>query len=58
MQKKPSRYRIIILLNGAVWIVYDIFMGAYTMLASHIFTVASALLGIIRLDVLKKEKSE
>lgn len=56
MQKNPSRYRIIILLNGAVWIIYDIFMGAYTMLASHIFTVASAVLGIIRLDILKKEK--
>ena len=55
IQKKTSRYRLIILLNGAMWILYDLFMGAYTMLASHIFTVASALSSIIRLDILKKK---
>ena len=32
----------------------DVFMGAYTMLLPHIITVGSALLGIIRLDLLKK----
>ncbi len=57
-QKKPTNYRIILLLNGTIWLIYDVFMGAYTMLASHIITVGSALLGIIRLDLLKKtEKS-
>lgn len=56
IQKKTSHYRLVILLNGAMWILYDLFMGAYTMLASHIFTVASALSGIIRLDILKKNK--
>ena len=56
MQKKTSRYRIIILFNGIAWLIYDIIMGAYTMLASRIFTVTSALLGIIRLDILKKEE--
>lgn len=58
-QKKPTNYRIILLLNGTIWLIYDVFMGAYTMLASHIITVGSALLGIIRLDILKKpEKAE
>ena len=56
MQKRSSNYRIIILFNGIAWLVYDIIMGAYTLLASRIFTVASALLGIIRLDILKKEE--
>ena len=54
IQKKPTYYRIVILLNGALWVVYDIFIQNYGMLASHIITVASALIGIIRCDVLKK----
>lgn len=53
-QKKPKNYRIVLLLNGVIWLIYDVFVGAYTMLASHIITVGSALLGIIRLDILKK----
>ena len=55
-QKKPTNYRIILLLNGTIWLIYDIVMGAYTMLASHIITMGSALLGIIRLDILKKKE--
>ena len=53
-QKNPTKYRIVLLLNGAIWLIYDVFVGAYTMLASHIITVGSALLGIIRLDLRKK----
>ena len=56
-QKKPTNYRIILLLNGVIWLIYDVFMGAYTMLASHIITVGSALLGIIRLDLRKKTET-
>ena len=55
-QQKPSKYRILILLNGAVWMIYDIFIGAYGMLASHAVTVVSALSGIIRFDIMKKEE--
>ena len=54
--KKPTYYRIIILLNGALWIIYDIFLKNYTMLISHIITVASAVIGIIRMDILRKNK--
>ena len=56
LQKKTSNYRVIMFLNGATWIVYDVIIAAYTMLLSHIFTSGSALLGIIRLDILKKDK--
>ena len=56
IQKKPTYYRIIILLNGALWIIYDIFLKNYTMLISHIITVASAVIGIIRMDILRKNK--
>ena len=55
-QKNATNYRIIMLLNGAVWTVYDLFLGAYAMLATHIFVVVSALIGIIRLDILKKSE--
>ena len=55
-QKNPRNYRIVLLLNGAIWIAYDLFVGAYSMLASHIITVVSALSGIIRLDILKKSE--
>ncbi|MBO5908168.1 MAG: YgjV family protein [Clostridia bacterium] len=54
MQKKPSAYRIIILLNGALWLIYDIYVQSYGMLISHIITVVSALVGIVRIDLLKK----
>ena len=56
LQKKPTNYRIIMVLNGAVWMIYDFIVGAYTMLASHIFTVVSAAIGIIRLDILKQSE--
>jgi hypothetical protein len=54
-QKNPKYYRITMLLNGATWTVYDVFIGAFTMLASHIVTSVSAAIGIIRLDI-KKNK--
>ena len=56
LQKKSSNYRITMVLNGVIWMVYDLFVGAYTMLASHIITFVSALLGIIRLDLCKSKK--
>lgn len=55
IQKNTLYYRILLLLNGVTWIVYDLFMGAYTMLASHIFVVVSAVLGLVRFHILKKE---
>lgn len=58
IQKKSKNYRMIMLLNGTVWAIYDVCIGAYTMLASHIITFGSALLGIIRLDVLKKTETK
>ena len=34
IQKKTTNYRIIMFLNGATWIVYDVIISAFTMLAS------------------------
>lgn len=58
-QKNPKYYRIIMLSNASTWFAYDIFVGAFAMLATHGFTIVSALWGIIRFDVMKKkDKSE
>ena len=54
MQEKPSRYRVFMLFNGIIWMIYDISVGAYTMMISHIVTTLSAIIGIVRLD--KKHK--
>lgn len=54
IQEKPSYYRIFMLLNGLIWVIYDVSVGAYTMIISHIVTAASAGVGIIRLDLKKK----
>ena len=53
-QKKPSGYRIFMLLNGIIWMIYDVSVSAYTMILSHIVTTLSAVVGIIRLDIKKK----
>lgn len=51
IQEKPSRYRVFMLLNGLIWMIYDINLGAYTMIISHMATALSAGVGIIRLDL-------
>lgn len=51
MQEKPSVYRILILINGLIWVVYDLNVGAYAMILSHALTSTSALIGILRLDL-------
>ena len=56
IQKNTLHYRLLLLLNGMTWIVYDLVLEAYGMLASHIFVVASAVLGLVRFHILKKDK--
>ena len=51
VQEKPACYRIFMLLNGIIWMIYDCNVGAYTMIISHMATALSAGIGIIRLDL-------
>ena len=51
VQEKPGNYRLFMLLNGIIWIVYDFGVDAYTMIISHIATALFAGIGIIRLDL-------
>lgn len=54
-QKNPSRYRLLFLANGIVWLIYDLILpAAITMTLSHMVTIVSALIGIIRLDLSRK----
>jgi hypothetical protein len=46
------------LMNSLVWCFYDIFVQAYTMLASHLITVGSALIGLIFFDIIRYYKSK
>ena len=57
-QKKPTNYRIIMLMNSLIWCFYDIFVQAYTMLASHLITVGSALIGLIFFDIIRYFKTK
>ncbi len=54
VQSKPSGYRIFMLLNGLIWMIYDFSVSAYAMIISHVATALSAGLGIIRLDLKRK----
>ncbi len=55
IQEKPSRYRIFMLMNGILWMIYDVNVSAYTMIISHIATTVSASVGIIRLDLIERK---
>lgn len=52
IQEKPSVYRAFMLANGVIWMIYDVNLGAYTMILSHVATALSAGVGIVRLDIL------
>ncbi len=57
-QKNASFYRLLILANGIIWLIYDLLLPAsITMAVSHIITIASAVLGIVRLDILAKKQN-
>lgn len=53
-QEKSSNYRICMLLNGLIWMAYDVTLGAYTMIISHAVTFLAALIGMISLDFKKQ----
>ncbi len=57
-QAKPSVFRILSLLNGLAWVIYDIGIGAYTMTITHGIVIVSAIIGIVRLDLKRNNKEE
>ncbi len=59
VQTKPFGCRIFHSVNSALWIVYDIVVGAYTMVLTHGVILISLLIAIVRYDIIKQpEKVE
>ena len=59
--KKASGYRIFILVNTLIWIVYDYYGGNVpnvSMLITHIVLLISNIIAIVRLDVLGRSNTE
>ncbi len=54
LQEKEKHIRIISLTNAIMWLIYDLIVGAYATVISDVFFSASAIIGIIRFDILKK----
>lgn len=56
VQKNASVCRIFAAINSTLWIGYDIGTYAWTTILTHGFSLASSLIGIIRLDLGNKNK--
>ena len=56
-QKKPSNYRIFAAINPLFWIAYDIPTQAYVYILMHSGIFISAIVGIVRLDIIGKRKA-
>lgn len=57
VQENSSRMRTATAFNMALWIVYDITIGAYTNVITHALTLVSALTAKLRLDRRKKDNT-
>ena len=53
--KKPTYYRIAFVFNSSMWIIYNFCITAYTSILTQAFLLVSLIIGIIRLDILKKD---
>ncbi len=58
-QKTSTMYRVIMVANGGIWLLFDILSKTYDMVPAHIITVVAAIIGILRLDLgLGKKKDD
>lgn len=49
-------FRVIVIISSISWIMYNIIVGAYIGVIGNMFQLTSAIIAIIRFDILKKEK--
>ena len=56
VQPSPFFYRVCRIINGAIWTIYCVCAGAYTMILTQVLGMVSAATAIWRLDIKKKEK--
>lgn len=52
----PRIIRILKLISFPCWLVYDIYVGSISGIVGDVMSIASVVVGIVRLDILKKEK--
>ena len=57
VQSKEKYVRLLILGNLTSWMIYDIFVGAYSAASSDIFVISSTLIAIYRYDIKKEVKN-
>lgn len=55
-QPNAKKYRIYMLLNSLIWVVYDIDLHAWTQILTHGFLAVSVLTAMARLDYGKNKK--
>lgn len=54
IQKNPPAYNVFNATKSAVWVAYDIFVGAYTTAIAHFFVFTSAIVAIVVFNRRKK----
>ncbi|MDY6314447.1 MAG: YgjV family protein [Clostridia bacterium] len=55
-QPNAKKYRIYMLMNSLIWVVYDIDLHAWTSIFTHGFLAASVVVAMARLDIKKRVK--
>lgn len=55
-QKSLKKYRILVVISIILWTVYNFVVGAYVNVIGNAFQLVSAVIAIIRLDVMKKKE--
>ncbi len=58
IQTKPAKYRCFAGANALLWLLYDITILAFGSMITHTVALASAVVGIIRLDIKKRPPAE
>lgn len=53
-QEQSGKIRSIMFFNSSLWIIYDVVLGAWTSIILHGMTLASIIIGKVRLDRRKK----
>lgn len=58
VQSKSSGYRVFMGINSVLWVIYDIVIGAFTMIITHGLLLTSIIIAMIRYDIKKNTESQ
>lgn len=57
-QNNLKVFRVIVIISSISWIIYNLIVGAYIGIIGNIFQLVSAIIAIVRFDILKGRKNE